>query len=84
MRSSSRTLVLAVVVALVVWRTRAWTIVVPLALSAAHFAIQARLVPVPRTTVAWGETSVAVGFVLLAGALFTSYRLRPRAPARAP
>jgi hypothetical protein len=70
---------LTLAVALLVWRARAHASLVPLGVCYLHFVVQARLVPAPRTTVEWGASAVALGFVLLAGSLAASYRLRPRA-----
>jgi hypothetical protein len=65
-----------------VWRTRARLPLLPLAACYGHFVVQARLLPIPTSSVGWGETIVGFGFALLAGSLLTSYRLRafdPRA-----
>jgi hypothetical protein len=42
-----------------------------------HFVIH--LVPMPRSSVAWGGVAVALGFALLAGSLAASYRFVRRA-----
>jgi hypothetical protein len=66
-------------IAIVVWRTRVRTAVVPLLGSYGQWLLAARVVPVPGSSVAWGETTVALGFALLAGTLLASYTLRARA-----
>jgi hypothetical protein len=71
---------LALAVAALVWRTRARSALALLAACYGHFVVQARLLPIPTTTVGWGETVVAFGFALLAGSLLTSYRLRAYQP----
>jgi hypothetical protein len=67
---------LTVLVAIAVWRMRARVALVPLAACYAHLIVQAHLVPIPTTSVAWGETTIALGFALLAASLLASYRLR--------
>jgi hypothetical protein len=47
----------------------------PLAATYLHFALQARLVPPPRTRGEWGAVAVALGFLLLGGSLAATYRL---------
>jgi hypothetical protein len=68
---------LTLVVSFAVWRTRApMSFLAPLAITYVHLVVQSRLIPVPASDVAWGETAIAFGFALLAGALFVSYKLR--------
>jgi len=64
---------------LALWRTRAtFTFLTPLALIFGHFVVQARLLPVPHSSMAIGETIIGLGFALLAGSLALSFRLRAR------
>lgn len=74
---------LTTMVLVTVWRVRAWSALASLAVTYLHFVVQARLVPPPRSHLEWGATAVALGFVLLAGSLAASYRLRAR-PAETP
>jgi hypothetical protein len=67
---------LTVVVLLAAWRTRVRSTLVPLAAWHGHLLMAHRLLPMPTSSAAWGETTVALGFALLAASLFTSYRLR--------
>jgi hypothetical protein len=69
-------LLLGTTVAALVWRTKMWIPVFPLAANCIHFAVQARLIEAPRTVLGWGATCVAVGFCLLATAVGTSWRFR--------
>jgi len=71
-------LALTVGIAILVWCTRVRSAVVPLVASYGHWVLTAHVVPVPRSSVAWGESAVALGFALLAGSLLASYRLRDR------
>ncbi|MBX3186431.1 MAG: hypothetical protein KF819_05415 [Labilithrix sp.] len=71
---------LAAAVLLMAWRLRARVAIVPLAATSVHGVVASGLVPPPRTLLEWGATSVALGFLLLAGALATSYRLRHVTP----
>jgi hypothetical protein len=48
----------------------------PLVIAYGHLVVAEDLLPMPKTSIAWGETIVAIGFALLAGSLFTSFRLR--------
>jgi hypothetical protein len=68
---------LAVAVAIAVFRARMRPALVPLAITCGHFILQARLLPMPTTSTAWGATIITIGFLLLGGSLFASYRLRP-------
>ena len=61
---------------LVAWRANARIARLPPIACVTHYILSAGLVPVPRSLVAWGETAVAVGFLLLFVSLGTSYRLR--------
>lgn len=63
-------------VLLMVWRLRARAALFPLTALCTHGAVATGLVPPPRTLFQYGMTAVALGFVLLAGSLATSYRLR--------
>jgi hypothetical protein len=65
-------------VALWVWRTRARSPLLPLALTWVHLLVESRVVPLPSGTIAWGETVVTAGFALLAASLGASVVLRPR------
>jgi hypothetical protein len=67
---------LTVVIAIVVGRTRVRSAGTPLLASYGHWLLAAGVVRMPQSTVACGETAVALGFALLAGALVASYRLR--------
>jgi len=69
-------LAFGVVVALTVWRTRHLWPLAPLVVSYAHLVIASRLIPVPKSSAAWGETIVAAGFVMLAASLLTTYCMR--------
>lgn len=68
---------LTLVLALAAFRWRAPFAVLPLAVAGIHAAIQARIVSAPATALAWGETAIVIGFLLLAVSLGVSYRLRP-------
>ena len=70
---------LGLLVALVVWRTRLRSPLVPLLVCYGHLVVERRLVPVPASAVSMGETLVALGFALLVGSLVTSYRFAPPA-----
>lgn len=65
--------VLALVVALVVWRFRAWGALVPLGATATHLVLELRLIPAPHTLTEWAGVSIGAGFVLLLGSLAVSY-----------
>jgi hypothetical protein len=67
---------LTLAVVLVAWRARARTLALPLALPYAHGAVQAQLVSAPSSSLEWGVTAVATGFVLLLGSLGLGWRLR--------
>jgi hypothetical protein len=71
--------VFAVALLAFAWRQRAPVALVPPTLGGVHAALAAGLVPVPRTLVGWGATSVAVGFTLLVLSLGLSYALQRRA-----
>jgi hypothetical protein len=64
---------LAVVVALVVWRFRAWGALVPLAATGTHLVLELRVIPPPRSSTEWAALSIALGFLLLFGSLAVSY-----------
>jgi len=49
-----------------------------------HGVLVNDLVPLPQSMVGQGAAAVALGFVLLAGSLATSYRLRHTSQAIAP
>ena len=61
-----------------VWRFRLYSPLVPLA------ACYANLVPAPESTVAWGASTIGLGFALLAGSLAVTYRFRTRAATGSP
>lgn len=63
-------------VVLATWKAGARIAMAPLATSAAHFIVQARLVPAPRSPLEWGAVAVVLGFVLLIASLVASYFLR--------
>jgi hypothetical protein len=64
-------------VAFSVWRTRARApFVAPLVMTYCHFVWQARLIPIPASSAAWGGTAIGFGFMLLAASLAVSYRFR--------
>jgi hypothetical protein len=65
-----------IVVLLATWKLRLRTPLVPLAACYANLVLQENLVRAPRSPLELGATFVAVGFVLLAGSLAASYRLR--------
>lgn len=73
---------LTLAIAILVWRTHARGALLPLAATYAHLVIQRGLMP--HSVAGWGEASIVLGFALLGGSLFTSYRLRggPLEPAR--
>jgi hypothetical protein len=71
-------LCVTVAVALMIWRSHIRCVLLPLAACYCHLVLQAHLLPMPSSVAAWGEAAVALGFALLAGSLFTSYRLRER------
>jgi hypothetical protein len=77
-------LALTVGIAVAVGRTRVRSAILPLAASYGHFALASHLVPIPRSSVAWGESAVALGFAMLGGALFASYSLRARTASTGP
>lgn len=57
--------------------TRAKTpFAVPLIALYTDLVVRGNLLPVPHSGVAWGELAIALGFALLGGSLFVSYRLR--------
>jgi hypothetical protein len=59
-----------------VWRRRARLVLVPTVTTCIHGLVAHEIVPMPESLVAQGAVAVTLGFVLLAGSLFTSYRLR--------
>jgi hypothetical protein len=67
---------LGLVVVLAVWRTHVRLPLLPLAACYGHLVVESRILPMPASTVAWGETIVALGFALLAGSLAVTFRLR--------
>jgi hypothetical protein len=56
------------------WRVR-WPLA-PLVVTSIHLVVERRLIPVPASTVAWGETIVALGFLVLGGSLAATFRYR--------
>ena len=71
-------LALTASVLLAMWKGRVRSPLAPLATWHLHFVVGANLVPAPSTHVEWGALAVGLGFVLLAGSLLASYRLRAR------
>jgi len=69
---------LALAAASVAWARRSGrrTFVTPAVVAYAHAALQAHLVPMPRSRIEWGAVAVGVGFALLGAALGASYRLQ--------
>ncbi len=67
---------LAATVLFLLARMRVRIALPPLAASFAHLLVQVHVVPVPRTTLAWGALSTGGAFVLLLATLATSYWLR--------
>jgi len=63
-----------------IWFFRAYVAFAPLALSYLHYAVKTGLLAPPRTRAQWGMSEVALGFVLLGLALFTSWHLRNPPP----
>jgi hypothetical protein len=59
------------------WFGRAPVGIVPLAAMWVHGMWQARMIPMPRSTLQWGGSAIALGFALLVGSLATSYWLKP-------
>lgn len=57
------------------WAAAVW-------LAVFHLLAQEHLLPPPWTAAQWGATFVGLGFLLLAGSLATSYRLRAIPPER--
>jgi len=64
-----------------VWKARARAVLAPLSLSYLHYAVQARLVSPPSSSLQWGVTAVVIGFALLIGSLAAGWLLR-RGPER--
>jgi hypothetical protein len=71
-------LALTAFVLLAMWKGRIRSPLAPLATWHLHFVLAAHLVPAPRTHLEWGASAVGLGFLLLAGSLAASYRLRVR------
>ncbi len=69
-------LLLTAVVALMVYKARARTILVPLTTTYLHFAVQIGVVSAPATALQWGATCVGVGFALLIASVLASVRLQ--------
>ena len=69
-------LLLTAAAALVVWRARAWTALVPVAATYLHLAIQTRHLTAPVSPAQWGGSAVGLGFGLLVASLLVSFRLR--------
>ena len=65
-----------VVVALAARLSFAKAALFSLAASCGHLVCQEHLVPIPSSTLAWGECAVTLGFFLLGVSLLASYRLR--------
>lgn len=69
------------VVAVVVWRARAWFALSPVATLYLHLAIQTRHLTAPASSAQWGVAAVGLGFGLLIASLIVSFRLHRIAPA---
>ncbi|MBN9167318.1 MAG: hypothetical protein J0I07_40695 [Myxococcales bacterium] len=69
-------LLATVAVVLATWKAGARIAMALLAMSMAHFVVQARLVPAPRSLLEWGAIAVVLGFVLLIASLVASWFLR--------
>jgi hypothetical protein len=61
---------------LLVWKARARAILAPLSVALLHFAVQARLVSAPSSSLQWGVTTIVIGFALLIGSLLAGWLLR--------
>lgn len=75
---------LILVVALVAWRERTFSALVPTVFVVGHGIVTTHVLPAPESLVGWGVSVVALGFVLLLGSLALSYRLRERSGSAAP
>jgi hypothetical protein len=66
----------------VVWRSRPRPITAPLAVLTTwlHLVHEANVLPSPRSSLEWGATAVAVGFLLLFASLVTSWMWARKAP----
>jgi hypothetical protein len=74
-------LLLATAVGIVAWRARArLVLLVPLSALCFQFGVQTGLITAPGSKLEWGALSVALGFVLLLGSLFASWRVRRLQP----
>lgn len=77
-------LALGAAMATAAWRARSVAIPVPLLATWTHWAIGARLLRAPQSTVQWAITTLSLGFALLGVAIATSWRLREREAPRDP
>ncbi|MCA9606795.1 MAG: hypothetical protein KC619_14415 [Myxococcales bacterium] len=66
------------------WRLRSWLAPIPLLVAETHLAVQLHLVRLPHGALEIGAAAVALGFVLLGGSLFATWRLRAPDAATAP
>lgn len=73
-------LIFMALVALLVCKARARAVLVPLAASWAHMAIQAHRIEAPSGGAQWGAATVATGFVILVVGLVANWRLGGRHP----
>jgi len=67
---------LTAVLLAMLWGFRAYSALVPLALSYLHLGVRAGTLSLPRTRAQWGLSEVALGFALLATAVLTSWQSR--------
>lgn len=70
--------VAATVVAVAVWRAKAYIAIAPVMVVGVHTAVVMRVIPTPHSFVEWGGVSVALGFLLLFASLAVSFVLRTR------
>jgi len=68
-------LAISAAIAWIVWRSRSRVVVLPLVATYLHWSIQSRLVRAPQSPLQWGLASFALGFTMLLGSLFASWRL---------
>jgi hypothetical protein len=68
-------LCVAPIVALFVWWSRSRLVTLPLIASYLHWSIQSRLLRAPQSSLEWGTSTFALGFLLLLASLFASFRL---------
>ncbi len=73
-------LLFTALVALLVWKARARAVLVPLAATWGHVAIQAHRIEAPSGGAQWGASAVAAGFIILVVGLVANWRLGGRHP----